>query len=104
SHDPTPTPTPPFFPYTTLFRSRRHRDKGLGAAGFVVLSCVPIKIVVEVRRAAIEGLAVVMAPDRLLAPVQGLFSRRTAPHGRPEDRKSTRLNSSHVAISYAVFC
>src|SRR5690625_6547315 len=24
--------------------------------------------------------------------------------GRPEDRKSTRLNSSHVAISYAVFC
>src|SRR5437870_12738032 len=25
-------------------------------------------------------------------------------HGIPEDRKSTRLNSSHVAISYAVFC
>src|SRR5690625_2618076 len=25
-------------------------------------------------------------------------------HGRAEDRKSTRLNSSHVAISYAVFC
>src|SRR5439155_7522370 len=24
--------------------------------------------------------------------------------GKPEDRKSTRLNSSHVAISYAVFC
>src|SRR5207253_3492304 len=29
-------------------------------------------------------------------------SRRDA--RRPEDRKSTRLNSSHVAISYAVFC
>src|SRR5207253_5861971 len=26
------------------------------------------------------------------------------PHLRPLDRKSTRLNSSHVAISYAVFC
>src|SRR5690625_6071756 len=26
------------------------------------------------------------------------------PTFRPEDRKSTRLNSSHVAISYAVFC
>src|SRR5690606_41394024 len=25
-------------------------------------------------------------------------------HGRQEDRKSTRLNSSHVKISYAVFC
>src|SRR5439155_24194660 len=30
----------------------------------------------------------------------GLQDRRP----RPEDRKSTRLNSSHVAISYAVFC
>src|SRR5690625_6218754 len=27
-----------------------------------------------------------------------------SPSGRPPDRKSTRLNSSHVAISYAVFC
>src|SRR5437660_3980251 len=26
------------------------------------------------------------------------------PRGRDQDRKSTRLNSSHVAISYAVFC
>src|SRR5690348_17571264 len=26
------------------------------------------------------------------------------PPGRPEDRKSTRLNSSHPSISYAVFC
>src|SRR5690625_7079598 len=30
-------------------------------------------------------------------------ARKTAA-ARPEDRKSTRLNSSHVAISYAVFC
>src|SRR2546426_9170870 len=29
--------------------------------------------------------------------------RRGAP-GRPRDRKSTRLNSSHLVISYAVFC
>src|SRR6266496_4562857 len=35
------------------------------------------------------------APSRLAAP--------QAPH-RPRDRKSTRLNSSHVEISYAVFC
>src|SRR5215208_1090330 len=34
------------------------------------------------------------------------LGRRAAPGGRDhdEDRKSTRLNSSHVAISYAVFC
>src|SRR5437773_10296912 len=28
----------------------------------------------------------------------------TPPRGVPEDRKSTRLNSSHITISYAVFC
>src|SRR5436309_3908832 len=32
------------------------------------------------------------------------FPRRCAGTGRPTDRKSTRLNSSHVKISYAVFC
>src|SRR5207253_5182088 len=31
-------------------------------------------------------------------------SRPAPMHSAPEDRKSTRLNSSHVAISYAVFC
>src|SRR5690349_22712806 len=31
-------------------------------------------------------------------------SSDTGPHGGWEDRKSTRLNSSHVEISYAVFC
>src|SRR5438034_6190564 len=29
---------------------------------------------------------------------------RSPPRGRPTDRKSTRLNSSHTVISYAVFC
>src|SRR5215510_15262930 len=49
-------------------------------------------------------------------PRAGRAARRAAPHEdapssrshargtRPRDRKSTRLNSSHVAISYAVFC
>src|SRR5690625_5860011 len=32
------------------------------------------------------------------------FSRLQAHRSRAQDRKSTRLNSSHVAISYAVFC
>src|SRR5262245_62842572 len=30
--------------------------------------------------------------------------RRTAPYASARDRKSTRLNSSHLGISYAVFC
>src|SRR5438067_5996988 len=32
------------------------------------------------------------------------ISRRMVPAGHTADRKSTRLNSSHVSISYAVFC
>src|SRR5580698_9738526 len=33
-----------------------------------------------------------------------LQQRRQVVGGRPQDRKSTRLNSSHMSISYAVFC
>src|SRR5690625_5557485 len=49
-------------------------------------------------------------PDQLARPVHHDAAHRLAALGRtdqllrPRDRKSTRLNSSHVAISYAVFC
>src|SRR5256885_11956458 len=48
-------------------------------------------------------------PYHLMQPVQPARARRmpSAPHApaaRPVDRKSTRLNSSHLVISYAVFC
>src|SRR5699024_12498174 len=46
-----------------------------------------------------------------MAPVHGpgrggkeLLQRSVRGHGHQRDRKSTRLNSSHVSISYAVFC
>src|SRR5436309_14591792 len=42
------------------------------------------------------------APVFLLAPVEG--ARHYVQVPRAADRKSTRLNSSHVKISYAVFC
>src|SRR5207253_9773622 len=38
------------------------------------------------------------------ARMRGLVDRVCEVDGRTVDRKSTRLNSSHVAISYAVFC
>src|SRR5437870_8041644 len=41
---------------------------------------------------------------RRRAPEPPALPARREPARRPEDRKSTRLNSSHVAISYAVFC
>src|SRR5437660_7193639 len=71
-------PRPPrstLFPYTTLFRSRE-----------------------------IEALVRVVIFDGTLDP---LMDVHVVVHDNVyvhQDRKSTRLNSSHVAISYAVFC
>src|SRR5688500_20094118 len=43
-------------------------------------------------------------PDVAVATLVGLDGRLPVDHGGDEDRKSTRLNSSHLVISYAVFC
>src|SRR5258707_8360652 len=75
-------PRSTLFPYTTLFRS-------LGGVG------VHPRLVVD------------HPGNRLDAdPRQpGDVAHRRAPHATmSEDRKSTRLNSSHANISYAVFC
>src|SRR3712207_6932517 len=76
-------PRSTLFPYTTLFRSaRRFRVDVLGD-GLIVLRA---RDEVEVQHAL---------QDVLLAHLRAL---------RIQDRKSTRLNSSHANISYAVFC
>src|SRR2546427_4718963 len=72
-------PRSTLFPYTTLFRSR---ERATGLA--------PRDVGAAVER---EGGAEPAHPDFL--------SRRAA---AVLDRKSTRLNSSHSQISYAVFC
>src|SRR5688500_19654469 len=78
-----PTPVSPLFPYTTLFRS----DQGEGGG----------------RPHATPERA-----EPVRHPSLGLGSRlpleqvsAAEPH---PDRKSTRLNSSHLVISYDVFC
>src|SRR5256885_3852075 len=72
-------PRSTLFPYTTLFRS----------ITVLVIACphalglaIPLVVSIATERAARGG---VLVKDRL-------------------DRKSTRLNSSHLVISYAVFC
>src|SRR2546426_2562605 len=84
-------PRSTLFPYTTLFRSQ-----------IVVLLIQRLRERVErLRLASPLGCHV----GRGLGPreLAGAFS---AAPGRQEDqdRKSTRLNSSHLVISYAVFC
>src|SRR2546427_8837500 len=51
-------------------------------------------------------ISTLMAPPRAAQPAGRLAggSRTQSNAGQPEDRKSTRLNSSHSQISYAVFC
>src|SRR5687768_18023005 len=71
-------PASTLFPYTTLFRSPRHRDHQHG----------------HVERGDPRSQPAV--PDR--------HRHHHGAGAAAEDRKSTRLNSSHGYISYAVFC
>src|SRR5947199_5783657 len=82
-----PPPRSTLFPYTTLFRSELTALRGLGDARL---------------------------HDRLRAPLRELLpleAHRALPGAEQprdreggQDRKSTRLNSSHLGNSYAVFC
>src|SRR5262245_65265393 len=69
-------PRSTLFPYTTLFRSHR------------------------------SGACEMWDDDDLGAALRAELAQRTPPRPRGglADRKSTRLNSSHLGISYAVFC
>src|SRR2546430_2958381 len=84
-------PRSTLFPYTTLFRSCR-RDARL----------VQDRHAGRARVYSLAGAARASAPARARrvpdAHAAALLARATA------DRKSTRLNSSHSQISYAVFC
>src|SRR3712207_8412210 len=93
-------PRSTLFPYTTLFRSTR----GHGRGELTVLAS-DRRWLERNRKLAPAG------PDRCLAVSPGRAGGvrpardpRRQGSARPEDRKSTRLNSSHANISYAVFC
>src|SRR5437899_9011543 len=84
-------PRSTLFPYTTLFRSQL----GIGIA------------VTDVEEQAGNGavgrphVARALVQRGVSADINEAFERYL---GRGRDRKSTRLNSSHLGISYAVFC
>src|SRR3712207_7145312 len=86
-------PRSTLFPYTTLFRSGAVGGERLGAQRDRRLPALPAR---PHRRAAARLLRL----DRG-QPVQAPGAPRPRRGG---DRKSTRLNSSHANISYAVFC
>src|SRR3989442_11928350 len=87
-------PRSTLFPYTTLFRSQVAAEARLINSG---QSCIAAKrfIVVEpIADRFLERFTAEMRTRRVGDPLDP----------RTQDRKSTRLNSSHVRISYAVFC
>src|SRR6266496_3267722 len=57
----------------------------------------------EIYTLSLHDALPISAPDRLQRAAGAGLHRRAVRHHRG-DRKSTRLNSSHVEISYAVFC
>src|SRR3712207_8990377 len=86
-------PRSTLFPYTTLFRSI-FATLASQNQGFGNLMLTP-----EQQRAFVHEL-----PD-VFVPIAGGWGRMGVTHIRlAVDRKSTRLNSSHANISYAVFC
>src|SRR3712207_7856058 len=76
-------PRSTLFPYTTLFRSRHRAQVDLDDLA------PPVEVVLAERCARAADARVV---------------HRDLQRGQAVDRKSTRLNSSHANISYAVFC
>src|SRR3712207_8577654 len=83
-------PRSTLFPYTTLFRSIEDARIGMCGVGSTTLRAREAEEVLKGH-----------------GPGEELYRRageRAAEEGDPPDRKSTRLNSSHANISYAVFC
>src|SRR5205814_8683701 len=101
----THNPPPLFlFPYTTLFRSHSKRLVGRDWPGPAALRPVAPDFPAPER---LPGLAADSGSAHCLDLGLGLFPSGLAHFGFARvrlDRKSTRLNSSHLGISYAVFC
>src|SRR5205814_10524630 len=96
-------PRPPLFPYTTLFRSSqtsifhpRRRKRSAATRASPALLPFPANTM-HLPGLGKNFVTVCATP----APASSMSASTCTPLA---DRKSTRLNSSHLGISYAVFC
>src|SRR5256885_13129395 len=81
-------PRSTLFPYTTLFRSEPE--------------CLPNRLNLDTGAVFGGPLTAAVFDDSAVGPIAFITDDGTV--RKAEDRKSTRLNSSHLVISYAVFC
>src|SRR5688572_31146897 len=87
-------PRSTLFPYTTLFRSV-----------IAIIARSDLATVVEIMQASERVAGMLVAEDLDTRQLSAMATRVLAGDiFGLEDRKSTRLNSSHSQISYAVFC
>src|SRR5690625_5723772 len=95
-----PPPSTTLFPYTTLFRSATP-SAGQWACP---MQCEGDKTYDQPGDCPVCGMDLVPVQPELSAEDKTYNTLRKKFWVALADRKSTRLNSSHVAISYAVFC
>src|SRR5436305_7650598 len=79
------------FPYTTLFRSKK-------------IAALAVRLRAEESRETKNAYSIDLYPCVVVCAHRAHQRRPRQRAVGAEDRKSTRLNSSHVRISYAVFC
>src|SRR5256885_4691695 len=91
-------PRSTLFPYPTLFRSRAAIERAVDVL-------VALHTAGSVHGKGVEVQERVLSGERLTFPsARGAELRDGLATSCDRDRKSTRLNSSHLVISYAVFC
>src|SRR3712207_8282344 len=91
-------PRSTLFPYTTLFRSNYALEAGLTPSTDAL-------VLESAENNPNQNILVTLPEERNDPRVKKLAQLLTSPEvKRFIDRKSTRLNSSHATISYAVFC
>src|SRR2546430_12368283 len=93
-------PRSTLFPYTTLFRSVRGQLAAATAAGDAQGVHIATARLARIARQLTRAQANLVHPD----DPRYVAAQAVVGYCDEADRKSTRLNSSHSQISYAVFC
>src|SRR5207244_9537255 len=100
----TPHPNATLIPYTTLFRSARHEGNAVTMADvYARMSGEPTLATVHSGPGLTNAATAIAEAAKSGTPIL-VLAGDVDPGSIHSDRKSTRLNSSHQIISYAVFC
>src|SRR5689334_24419569 len=97
-------PRSTLFPYTTLFRSVAGVVGGREPEQALLFLLRQLESLYEGAQGFLADLLAARVALELLVGLRQAVAAHHGLDGLGQDRKSTRLNSSHSSISYAVFC